>query len=65
MHRMDIRERIPFLKRELAFFEQLETEMNCTRCVIFAEGQCKKYGAVPAEFMAVGCEEFEWDDVPF
>lgn len=39
---------------------------NCTRCAHNDQrGACAKFGPIPADFMTVGCDQWEFDEVPF
>jgi hypothetical protein len=39
---------------------------NCTHCEHYRHpNSCVKYGPIPAEFVAKGCDEWQYDDIPF
>lgn len=65
MNRNEHQERIDFCKRELEWLIKQPT--NCTTCTLFdgTATVCKRFGPVPAEFIAQGCDEWDFDDVPF
>lgn len=52
------------LQRELRRLESIET--GCHQCDHFANSKCMKFDATPPpEFRKAGCEEWQWDGVPF
>ena len=64
MNRTELDDRISYCRRELQNLEGIPT--NCTRCTHYRHAnECAKYGPIPAEFVARGCDEWEFDDVPF
>ncbi len=50
---------------ELKWLQDIEP--NCHRCIhcTVAESKCAKFGEIPADFMAVGCDKWELDLIPF
>jgi hypothetical protein len=41
-------------------------DTGCTQCDHFMQGKCLKFNAqIPPEFVAKGCEDWEWDGIPF
>lgn len=50
-----------------AMLERLnEIETSCFQCDHFMAGKCKKFEATPpADFLKAGCEEWEWNGIPF
>ena len=41
-------------------------ETSCAQCDHFMQGKCMKFNAqIPAEFVAKGCEDWEWNGIPF
>lgn len=69
MKPVEIEVKISVLRRELAFWEGAlrEKQKGCTFCMNFAAGECKKFNAAPPEEVATktGCDEWEWDEIPF
>lgn len=65
MNRNDLTDRIAYAERDIAFLKQIKT--NCTTCEHYnASGFCKLHqGKPPAEFVAIGCDDWLFDDVPF
>lgn len=64
MTRAEIQAKIDLFRRELKTLEAIK--ISCANCDHFATGQCKKFQAVPpAEVQAVGCDEYEYDEIPF
>jgi hypothetical protein len=64
MTRNELTDRIGYAERDLAFLRQLKT--NCTTCDHYQGGYCKKHqGNPPPDFAAVGCDDWNYDDVPF
>lgn len=64
MKRIEIQTMIQLFRRELRTLEAIK--IHCGNCDHFATGQCKKFQAVPpAEVQAVGCNEYEYDEIPF
>ena len=52
------------LKNMLDRLNAIET--NCLQCDHFSNGRCAKYDApVPQEFLAEGCDHWEWNGIPF
>jgi hypothetical protein len=65
MNRLEFQDRLNFCRRELEALQAVQ--IGCRSCAQFdALGRaCKKYGAVPEGFIAQGCDEWEYDDIPF
>ncbi len=64
MNKQELHDRIGYCQRELVFLQEVQT--NCTRCKHYVNDDCLKFGQkVPQEFVAVGCDEWEFDEVPF
>lgn len=63
MTRNDLTDRIGFARRDLDFLTQIKT--NCTTCDDYDKGTCKRFGPVPADFVQQGCDDWNYDDVPF
>ena len=65
MNRRELTDMILDTKKALTFYEGIAP--NCTTCLL-SDGDanvCKRFGPVPADFVAQGCDEWEFDEVPF
>lgn len=65
MNRAEFQERVNYCKRELDFL--MAVEAGCNRCAKFSSSskKCADFGEVPADFIAIGCDNWIFDDVPF
>lgn len=63
MTRTEYTDHVANLRKELAFYEAVKP--GCMGCSFFADSVCNKHGPVPADFIAAGCDEWNFDDVPF
>lgn len=64
MTRLEFEDRLAYCKREYEFLQTVQT--NCTRCQHYSIGAvCAKHGQIPPDFVQQGCDEWEFDDVPF
>lgn len=67
MNRNELRERIRWLQNDLKHVQSIAP--NCTNCESFTNGfnehACKQYGPVPADFIQVGCDNWNYDEIPF
>lgn len=64
MTRIEIQTKIELFRRELRTLEAIK--IHCGNCEHFAYSQCQKFQAVPpADVQAVGCDEYEYDEIPF
>lgn len=64
MNRNELIDHIAFTERELAYYKQLNT--GCSTCEHFANGYCRQHqGNPPPDFIASGCADWNFDDVPF
>jgi len=63
--RAGIEDRIGYCQRELLALERIHGDMGCRTCWNFDGAACKSYGPVPAEFVAKGCDDWEFNDCPF
>jgi dephospho-CoA kinase len=65
MTRLELADKTLNCRRELQWLENIET--NCVTCEYKETGSdmCKKFGAIPADFIQQGCAEWSFDDVPF
>lgn len=65
MTRTEFADRIGYCKRELEFLQRVQQDMGCRTCCKFKDDTCATFGPVPPEFVAKGCDEWEFDDCPF
>ena len=65
MNRIELQTKREALTRMLAELDRVKP--SCNTCVHFESSKrCAKFDqAVPAEFQASGCDEWEYDEVPF
>lgn len=63
MTRNDLVDRIGFAERDLKWLKSLQP--NCTNCDDFDKGACKRFGPVPPDFVQQGCDQWNYNDVPF
>lgn len=64
MNRNELIDRIAWAEKDLAFLKQLKT--NCSTCETLRNGICTRFKAAPPpDFAAVGCEHWDFDDIPF
>lgn len=53
---------IHILKSALAVLEAQKTRTQCSDCINWGGGHCKKWGEpIPAEIQSVGCDEWVFD----
>lgn len=63
MTRNDLIDRIGFAERDLNWLRSLKPA--CTNCDDFDKGACKRFGPVPPDFVATGCDQWNYNDCPF
>jgi len=65
VNRREFQDHIDYCKRELDWL--LAQPTNCTTCAQFDRDVqvCKCFGQVPVEFVMQGCDEWDFDEVPF
>jgi hypothetical protein len=51
------------LRRMLTTLDAVKVE--CRTCGAWAGATCEKYGPPPADVVPVGCDEWQFDDIPF
>jgi hypothetical protein len=51
------------LRRMLNTLDAVKVE--CRTCIAWAGATCEKYGPPPADVVSVGCDEWQFDDIPF
>lgn len=65
MNRRKYQDRIDYCRRELEWL--MAQPINCTTCAQFDRDAkvCKSFGPVPDDFVAKGCDEWDFDEIPF
>jgi hypothetical protein len=65
MNRNEFQDRLNYCRREFEMLSAARTD--CTRCANndATANVCQKFGPIPVEFVAQGCDEWEFDEVPF
>ena len=65
MNRNEFTDRLNYCRRELESLQAVQ--MNCMSCASFETDAkaCKRFGPVPADFIAAGCADWYWYDIPF
>lgn len=66
MRPVEIQVKIGLARREMEYWEGILKGKKCSDCQDFQQGVCAKYNAEPpAEVQATGCDEWNWDQIPF
>lgn len=62
-----IQVRINIASRELEYWRNLLRDKSCNDCENFQDGGCKLANGQrpPPEVQKVGCDSWEWDEIPF
>lgn len=63
MNKNELLEQIAYTRGRLDFLSKLKP--NCENCDQFSNGNCDRYGKVPAEYIPVGCDLWVFFDAPF
>lgn len=65
MKRAEIQTKIELYRRELKMLEAIK--ISCANCIFSRNSKwCDKFNAEPpAEVWAAGCDEYEYDEIPF
>lgn len=64
MTRAGLTDRICYAERDLNWLKSLTP--NCINCDDHKDGHCRRFSASPPpEFLQIGCEHWNYDDVPF
>ena len=65
MTRTELADRIDYCQKELTHLQSVNA--NCQSCIfrVTETRDCSKYGPIPADFMLKGCDDWQYDDVPF
>lgn len=64
----EIKQRIVYHKREIATWEEIVSKKSCNDCVNQnGNNGCKLADGMvpPPEVQNVGCDAWEWDEIPF
>ncbi len=66
MKQGEIRVKIKALMNEAQMWSDILEKKSCADCQQFQEGVCQKWNAEPPEeTIKSGCEEWNWDEIPF
>lgn len=67
MSRAYIEVRINIARREVEYWQNLLRDKSCTDCVQFQNSSCKLANGItpPPEVQKVGCDSWDWDQIPF
>jgi hypothetical protein len=66
MRPVEIQVKINVARREMEYWEGILKTKNCMDCQEFQQNLCHKYNAEPPpEVKEVGCDEWNWDCIPF
>ena len=62
----EIRIKIKALMGEAQMWSDILEKKSCNDCTNFYQSKCHKFDAEPPpEVVKVGCEEWNWDEIPF
>lgn len=66
MSRAVIEVRINIARREMEYWQNILRDKSCEDCTNFQEGGCKLANGIkpPPEVVKVGCDSWEWDEIP-
>jgi len=66
MRTAEIELKINVLQREMDFWRGVLADKRCGNCTHYDFGMCKKYDATPPEGdKQPGCDDWDWDQIPF
>lgn len=66
MKPFEIEVKINIARREMEFWQILLQRKSCNDCLNFQQGMCTEFNAEPPkEVQQVGCESWDWDQIPF
>ena len=66
MNRTEFEDRMHACRRELEALQAVHADMGCRTCWHYAAPTCGLYKSpVPAEFVPNGCDQWDYNDVPF
>lgn len=64
MTRNEHQAKVELYRRELRLLENIR--ITCNTCSQNASGWCNRFAAAPPEdVIKAGCDEWEWDGIPF
>lgn len=64
MNRAQLAAKLELFKSEVLALEQIKP--TCTICIFGQQPlKCDKWGNVPKEVWAKGCDDWLWDEIPF
>lgn len=64
MKKFEIEAKIELFSKELEHLKRIK--INCQNCEFYQQSLCGKFQAAPpTEVLAVGCDEFNFDEIPF
>ena len=62
----EIRIKIKALMGEAQMWSDILEKKSCNDCTQYQQGVCHHWNAEPPkEVVKVGCEEWNWDEIPF
>ena len=62
----EIRVKIKVLMNEAQIWSDILEKKSCRDCQEFLGNECRKYNAEPPpEVVKTGCDEWNWDEIPF
>ena len=66
MKTIEIEVKISIARREMEFWQNILRDKSCKFCEKFQQGVCTEFNATPPEdVQKVGCDSYEWDEIPF
>ena len=67
MSRAYVEVRLNIARRELEYWQNLIRDKSCNDCTQFRQNGCALAGGVrpPPEVEKVGCDSWDWDEIPF
>lgn len=66
MRVVEIEVKIGLARREMEYWQGILKNKVCGECENFQQGNCLKFNARPPEgFKQPGCDEWQWDCIPF
>lgn len=66
MKPVEIQVKISIARREMEYWQDVLKTKSCKDCLSFQQGQCTQYNAAPPpEVQQVGCDSWNWDEIPF
>jgi hypothetical protein len=66
MRTVEIQVKINLARREMEYWQDILKNKKCGDCVNYVQGICHIYQAMPpGGLKEPGCDEWQWDDIPF